>query len=57
MASHCAWILGYTIDGTQAEYLRVPHAAPPLHRLGEDVDILQPLCCPTSFPLDLSVGC
>jgi alcohol dehydrogenase len=29
MYSHCrrgGWILGYTIDGTQAEYVRIPHA-------------------------------
>jgi alcohol dehydrogenase len=29
MYSHCAdggWILGYRIDGTQAEYVRIPHA-------------------------------
>jgi alcohol dehydrogenase len=29
MPSHCrhgGWILGYTIDGTQAEYVRIPHA-------------------------------
>lgn len=29
MYSHCAdggWILGYLIDGTQAEYVRIPHA-------------------------------
>jgi alcohol dehydrogenase len=29
MYSHCAdggWILGYMIDGTQAEYVRIPHA-------------------------------
>ena len=29
MYSHCrhgGWILGYTIDDTQAEYVRIPHA-------------------------------
>ena len=29
MYSHCAdggWILGNLIDGTQAEYVRIPHA-------------------------------
>ena len=29
MYSHCrhgGWILGNTIDGTQAEYVRIPHA-------------------------------
>jgi alcohol dehydrogenase len=23
---HGGWILGYEIDGTQAEYVRIPHA-------------------------------
>jgi alcohol dehydrogenase len=41
MQSHCAtggWILGNTIDGTQAEYVRVPHAATSLYALPADVD-------------------
>lgn len=36
MYSHCAeggWILGHRIDGTQAEYVRIPHADTSLHRL------------------------
>src|SRR5215469_4814596 len=34
MYSHCAtggWILGHRIDGTQAEYVRIPHADTSLH--------------------------
>jgi alcohol dehydrogenase len=34
MYSHCSdggWILGHTIDGTQAEYVRIPHADTSLH--------------------------
>ncbi|RDB21596.1 alcohol dehydrogenase [Hypsizygus marmoreus] len=34
MPSHCVdggWILGNTIDGTQAEYVRIPHADGSLH--------------------------
>jgi alcohol dehydrogenase len=34
MYSHCAdggWILGHLIDGTQAEYVRIPHADTSLH--------------------------
>src|SRR3546814_12302696 len=34
MYSHCAdggWILGNTIDGTQAEFVRIPHADNSLH--------------------------
>jgi len=41
MYSHCrsgGWILGHTIDGTQAEYVRVPHADTSLHRLPPQAD-------------------
>ena len=36
MFSHCrngGWILGNTIDGTQAEYVRIPHADNSLHKV------------------------
>lgn len=36
MYSHCVdggWILGHRIDGTQAEYVRIPHADGSLHAL------------------------
>jgi len=38
MYSHCrsgGWILGHTIDGTQAEYVRIPHADTSLYRIPE----------------------
>ena len=38
MYSHCTsggWILGHTIDGTQAEYVRVPHADTSLYHIPE----------------------
>jgi alcohol dehydrogenase len=41
MYSHCrtgGWILGNTIDGTQAEYVRIPHADTSLYRLPRDAD-------------------
>jgi alcohol dehydrogenase len=41
MYSHCSsggWILGNTIDGTQAEFVRIPHADTSLYRLPEGVD-------------------
>jgi alcohol dehydrogenase len=41
MYSHCrsgGWILGYTIDGTQAEYVRIPHADNSLYPLSADAD-------------------
>src|SRR5690606_27946087 len=41
MYSHCAtggWILGNTIDGTQAEYVRIPHADTSLYPIPEGMD-------------------
>lgn len=39
--SHCengGWILGNTIDGTQAEYVRIPHADTSLYHIPEGAD-------------------
>jgi len=41
MYSHCAtggWILGNTIDGTQADFVRIPHANMSLYHIPEGVD-------------------
>jgi alcohol dehydrogenase len=41
MYSHCrtgGWVLGNTIDGTQAEFVRTPHADTSLHKLPPDAD-------------------
>ena len=41
MYSHCktgGWILGNTIDGTQAEYVRIPHADTSLYKIPDGVD-------------------
>ena len=41
MYSHCAtggWILGNTIDGTQAEYVRIPHADTSLYPIPPGAD-------------------
>jgi len=41
MYSHCTtggWILGHTIDGTQAEYVRIPHADTSLHHIPDGLD-------------------
>lgn len=41
MYSHCVqggWILGNTIDGTQAEYVRIPFADTSLYRIPETID-------------------
>ncbi|WP_448700357.1 zinc-dependent alcohol dehydrogenase family protein [Mucilaginibacter sp. AW1-3] len=56
MYSHCAdggWILGYLIDGTQAEYVRIPHADNSLYPIpaGADEEALVMLSdiLPTGF--------
>jgi alcohol dehydrogenase len=41
MYSHCedgGWILGHLIDGTQAEYVRIPHADNSLYPIPADAD-------------------
>lgn len=41
MYSHClngGWILGNTINGTQAEYVRIPHADTSLYKIPEGVE-------------------
>ncbi|MHB1687996.1 MAG: zinc-dependent alcohol dehydrogenase family protein [Ignavibacteriaceae bacterium] len=41
MYSHCetgGWILGHLIDGTQAEYVRIPHADNSLYHVTDGVD-------------------
>jgi len=41
LLSHCekgGWILGHTVDGTQAEYVRTPLADSSLHRVPDGVD-------------------
>lgn len=41
MYSHCSdggWQLGHLIDGTQAEYVRIPHGDFSLHRIPEGMD-------------------
>jgi len=56
MYSHCrsgGWILGHTIDGTQAEYVRIPHADTSLYPVpaGADEEALAMLSdiLPTGF--------
>ena len=39
--AHCedgGWILGHMIDGTQAEYVRIPHADNSLHKIPSGID-------------------
>ena len=63
MYSHCTtggWILGNTIDGTQAEFVRIPHADTSLYRIpaGADEEALVMLSdiLPTSFECGILNG-
>jgi alcohol dehydrogenase len=56
MYSHCAdggWILGHLVDGTQAEYVRIPHADTSLYALpagaGEKAMVMLSDILPTAF--------
>lgn len=56
MYSHCSsggWVLGHTIDGTQAEFVRVPHADTSLYHIpegaGEEALVLLSDIFPTGF--------
>ena len=56
MYSHCekgGWILGHRIDGTQADYVRIPFADTSLHLLGpeanEDAAVLLSDIFPTAY--------
>ncbi len=56
MYSHCVnggWILGHTIDGTQAEYVRIPYADTSLYAipegLNEDAFVMLSDIFPTAF--------
>ena len=63
MYSHCrggGWILGNTIDGTQAEYVRIPHADTSLHRLpphaDEEAMVMLSDILPTGFECGVQNG-
>lgn len=63
MYSHCAdggWILGHLIDGTQAEYVRIPHADNSLYPVpaGADEEALVMLSdiLPTGFEIGVLAG-
>ena len=63
MYSHCAdggWILGHLIDGTQAEYVRIPHADNSLYPVpaGADEEVLVMLSdiLPTGFEIGVLAG-
>lgn len=62
--AHClnggGWIMGYMIDGTQAEYVRTPFADTSLYllpdNLGEDVAVLLSDALPTSHEIGVQYG-
>lgn len=59
MYSHCVkggWILGNTIDGTQAEYVRIPLADSGLHHAPEGVDEKALVMLSDIFPTGLECG-
>lgn len=55
MYSHCTtggWILGNTIDGTQAEFVLIPHADTSLYPIPEGVDTaIEAVGIPATFEL------
>jgi alcohol dehydrogenase len=59
MYSHCrsgGWILGNTIDGTQAEYVRIPHADNSLYALPADADEAALAMLSDIFPTGFECG-
>jgi alcohol dehydrogenase len=63
MYSHCihgGWIFGNQIDGTQAEYVRIPYADTSLYKLSENIDedafVLLSDILPTGFECGILNG-
>lgn len=59
MYSHCTtggWILGHTIDGTQAEYVRIPHADSSLYHVPKSVDPKELVMLSDIFPTGFECG-
>lgn len=59
IASHCVsggWVLGNRIDGTQAEYVRVPHATLSLHALPLSIPPRDAVAVSDAFPTGLECG-
>jgi alcohol dehydrogenase len=50
------WILGHTVDGTQAEYVRVPFADMSLHALPTSLDAADAVLLADIFPTAYEVG-
>jgi len=59
MNSHCTtggWVLGHTIDGTQAEYVRIPHADSSLYKVPEGIDPKSLVMLSDVFPTGFECG-
>jgi alcohol dehydrogenase len=59
MYSHCTtggWILGNTIDGTQAEFVRIPHANASLYAIPEGADEESMVMLSDIFPTAFECG-
>ncbi len=59
MYAHCedgGWVLGHLIDGTQAEYVRIPHADNSLHHVPGDVDEDALVMLSDIFPTGFEIG-
>lgn len=59
MYSHClsgGWILGNTIDGTQAEYVRIPHADTSLYPISANMDEEALVMLSDIFPTGFECG-
>lgn len=59
MYSHCVsggWVLGNTIDGTQAEYVRIPVADSSLYKVPESVDAKTMVMLSDIFPTGFECG-
>jgi alcohol dehydrogenase len=59
MRSHCrtgGWILGNEIDGTQAEFVRIPHADTSLYHIPRDVDDEAMVMLSDIFPTAFECG-
>lgn len=60
MYSHCenggGWILGHLVDGTQAEYVRIPYADTSLYHVPHDVDEAALAMLSDIFPTGFECG-
>lgn len=59
LSAHCTdggWILGNKIDGTQAEYVRVPHATTSLYRLPANINPAAAVALSDALPTGMECG-